>query len=873
MSLLVKQLSSCFLSGVLLVTLGGCGDDSPSRGIPPTPGTTYRISGTITATAGSAVDSDVNDPHAPYVSNDSYLNAQFLPNPVLLGGYMTRLPTGVSGDRCAAVADNQDWYRMTLVAGETIVLTISDHDGVDANPANPDFDIFLYDVTKVEIGSEVGLSEGTGRQETIPAVPADGEYFLQVIAPEYPANPQANTTPSNYTLSIGTAAAPLVATALRVEDDFVPGEIIVRLRDPAPAAVAPQSATDRVAALGLHLKAGRPGAPMLLKMTMPPPVVQAQGVTTPVARTKGRGTALQQAKRATIDQVRALRARPEVASADLNYLRKPFLIPDDTRFPSQWNAAIINLPPAWDQTVGSADLVMAVVDTGVLPAHPDLAGRLCSATDDCRGYDFVSDPASAADGDGIDADPADPGDRDLPDGSSSFHGTHIAGIAGAAGNNGLGVAGVDWNARIMPVRVLGVGGGTTYDVLQGVRYAAGLTNDSGTVPVQRADVINLSLGGAGFAQAEQDLYNQLHADGILVVAAAGNAASSLPLYPASYAGVVSVSGVDIDKNLASYSNFGAAIDVTAPGGSLATDINRDGIVDGIMSTAGDDLVSPIAYTYVPNAGTSMAAAHVSGVAALMKSVYPALTPAEFDALLFAGSLTEDLGGDGAAVRNDSFGYGLIDAQKAVFAALDLATTGVLPPSLAVSPSYLNFGAIATTLPLTLSNAGGGTLTVTAVTPSATATWITVAPSVVSADGLGTYTVSVDRTGLTDQVYSETLTVATTEAGSVPVTVLVQVGASGVADAGYHWIDLVDATSGLRLQTTAAAADPVNGTYSYTFSGVAPGSYRVAAGTDSDNDGSICDPGEACGRYPLLTDPAAVDVTNGDLSGIDFNSGF
>lgn len=852
MSLFLKQLSSCFSSCVLLLVLAGCGDDSPSRATP------FSIGGTITAAAGSAVDSDVNDPLAPYAGNDSYLSPQLLPNPVLLGGYATAVATGVTGDRFASDPDIQDWYRMTLAAGQTLVLTISDHDGNDANTANPDFDLFLVNPDGL---ADVQSSETTGRQETITLL-TGGDYYVQIYS---------FVAGSNYTLSIGTASAPLATTALRVEDDFVPGEIILRLRDPAPAAVAPQSVTDRVAALGLHLKAGGAGAPMLLKMTMPPPVVQAQGATTPLARTKGRGTALQQAKRATIDQVKALRGRPEVASADLNYLRRPFLIPDDARFPNQWNASMINLPPAWDQTVGSADLVMAVVDTGVLLEHPDLAGRLCTATEDCRGYDFVSDLTTAADGDGIDADPADPGDESLPDGSSSFHGTHIAGIAGASGNNGIGVAGVDWTARIMPVRVLGVGGGTTYDVLQGVSYAAGLTNDSGTVPVQRADVINLSLGGAGFAQAEQDLYNQLHAAGILVVAAAGNAASSLPLYPASYAGVVSVSGVDIDKNLAYYSNDGAAIDVAAPGGSLGTDINRDGIADGIMSTAGDDRVSPILYTYVPYAGTSMAAAHVSGVAALMKSVYPALTPAEFDALLSAGSLTEDLGADGAAVRNDSFGYGLIDAQKAVFAALALAGGDALPPSLAVSPSYLNFGALTTTLPLTLSNAGGGILTVASVTSSAT--WITVDATAVPGDGLGTYTVSVDRTGLTDQVYSETLTVATIEAGSVPVTVLVQVGASGVADAGYHRIELVDAASGAVLQSLRASADPVNGTYSYTFSGVAPGSYRVAAGTDSDNDGSICDPGEACGRYPLLTDPAAVDVTIGDLSGIDFSSGF
>jgi serine protease len=258
----------------------------------------------------------------------------------------------------------------------------------------------------------------------------------------------------------------------------------------------------------------------------------------------------------------------------------------------------------------------------------------------------------------------------------------------------------------------------------------------------------------------------------------------------------------------------------------------------------------------------------------MLAADPALSPADFDVLLAAGSLTEDLGADGAATRNDSFGYGLIDAQKAVLAALNLAGGGVLPPSLAISPSLLNFGTTATSLPLTLANAGGGTFTVTNV--SFTAPWITAVTltnETTPASGLGDYTVTIDRTGLADAVYAAAITVTTDIPGSTQVTVLMQVGTSGVANAGFQSILLVDPVSGTPLQTVTAEADPLTGTYSYRFTGVVPGSYQINAGTDSDHDGQICDPGEACGSYPLLATPGVIEVINADRTGIDFSSGF
>ena len=282
----------------------------------------------------------------------------------------------------------------------------------------------------------------------------------------------------------------------------------------------------------------------------------------------------------------------------------------------RWHYQQIQLPGAWDITTGSTAIRVAVVDTGVAP-HPELDSKLVD------GRDLVSS-ATNQDGDGIDADPTDPGCT--ISGGSVFHGTHVAGTIGARSNDGTGVAGVSWGARIMPVRVLDgcVGTGTTFDIMQGVRYAAGLSNDSGTLPSQRAAVINLSLGGSGPCDATiADLYTQVRAQGVVVVAAAGNDAASAPQTPASCPNVISVASVGPLRTRAPYSNFGPSIDVAAPGGDMRRDIDGDGNPDGIYSTHASGGGSNTTPTFELLQGTSMAAPHVAGVIALMLTRNPA----------------------------------------------------------------------------------------------------------------------------------------------------------------------------------------------------------------------------------------------------------
>ena len=201
----------------------------------------------------------------------------------------------------------------------------------------------------------------------------------------------------------------------------------------------------------------------------------------------------------------------------------------------------------------------------------------------------------------------------------------------------------------------------------------------------------MSLGGSDASLLEQELIDEVRAAGVLLVASAGNGASSVPSYPAAYDGVISVSAVGPDKARAPYSSFGSSVDVTAPGGNLSRDLDGDGYADGVLSTGGNDSGPRIDYVYPFFQGTSMSAPHVAGVLALMRAANAEMLPDVVDTLLAAGELTIPL--DNQSGRNDSFGYGLIDAQRALSAALSAGGNPPAPrPWLGVNPDGLNFGA-------------------------------------------------------------------------------------------------------------------------------------------------------------------------------------
>ncbi|MBC7942291.1 MAG: S8 family serine peptidase [Chitinophagaceae bacterium] len=821
---------------------------NPGTAPPPPPAaSSYQVSGQIRVAENLLVDSDVNDPQAAYVSNDSIASAQVIANPASLGGYVNVAGAGSSG-RSSAGGDTSDVFRVDATAGQTVSLIVGD-------PATSDLDLYLYDQNRNEIASSVG----TGRLESV-RVPAAGRYYVQVFA---------YSGAGNYVLAVGQAAASqALPGALTSTDEFVPGEVIVRWRSPSSTLkrVGARGTASIMAANSLSKLAGAQDGNWLVKLEQPMrPLADArQGAM--IARGESATAALSSAhtlsdtemKAATLQAIKRLRADPDVEYAEPNYIRHANAVPTDQYYRLQWHYPQINLPAAWDITTGSSAVTVAVIDTGVLINHPDLRSQLVA------GYDFIRDPASARDGNGIDNNPDDVGDQGNPDGSSTFHGTHVAGTIAASTNNG-DVAGVAWNARIMPLRVLGKGGGTSFDTLQAVLFAAGLQNSSGTLPAKKADIINLSLGGGGFSQTEQNAYTQARAAGVIIVAAAGNDATSTLSYPASYEGVISVSAVGINKTLASYSNFGTKIDIAAPGGDSG-DANGDGYQDRVLSTSGEDSSGSIVFNYEFAGGTSMAAPHVAGVLALMKSVNPGLTPANIDTLLAGGRMTVDIGAPG---RDDSFGYGLIDALKSVQAALN--ATGTTPALLVAAPGALNFSPAVTTQTLAVSNGGSASLVVTDVQITPANAWLSVTRPA-GTSGLGAYTVNVTRGALAAGAYSGSIRLVSAS-GSLVIPVVMQVVSGGVglaSDLGQQYILLVDpATGDTKYQVSARA---VNGIYSFSFSAVAAGTYQVIAGSDADNNSFICDVGEACGAYLSLDSPVTITV-NANRSGLNFSSDY
>lgn len=803
-------------------------DNNPNT--PTNSGETVAITGQVTINASSVVDGDTRDQINAVIPNNGEdpSHVQSIPNPSVLGGFLGMRDT---------TADVHDWYRVQMAAGQSATLLLAD-------PTVNDFDLYLFDDVTANL---VDSSEGVGKAEQVNA-PASGSYVIDV----YGYSVDVNADPGGlYTLLIGQSPLGTSAAAkskLSSLYEHAKGEILVAYK-PGKARPAAKTLSPRHRFEVMNAADHPGGIERLRVLPDTNPTAKARVVSS---------TALKRPTSPTIDAIKELRRRDDVEFAEPNYIRRALAVPNDEFYNLQWDYPEISLPQAWDITTGDPSVIVAVVDTGVVLNHPEMQGQLVA------GYDMISDPSISRDGDGIDSNPDDPGDLGISGNTSTFHGTHVSGTVDAKTNNGTGVAGVAWNVKIMPVRVLGVGGGTDYDIVQGILFASGLPNDSNTVPNQRADVINMSLGGSGISSAEQVAINQARAAGVIVVAAAGNESSDADFSsPAGLDGVVTVSAVGFTQTLAPYSNFGGTVDVAAPGGDMSVDANGDTYADGVLSSVGTDAGG---FDYEFSQGTSMASPHVAGVAALMKSVDPNLTPDDFDQLL-AGThpqttirITDDLGQPG---RDNSYGYGLINAYNAVRAASELAGgTAANTPLLRVVPTNVDFGGDLTSAELTVTNDGTDALSVTSLTPSDS--WMSVAPA---SGGEGTYTVSVDRSGLADGIYTGTLTFES-NGGSRTVSTRLTVGSvqEGGGDVGTVYVLIVN----LDDLTTVAQfnASPDDG-YSFSFPDLPVGTYGLFAGTDLDNDSFISDDGEAVGGYPTLLDPQALEATQ-DRSGLAFS---
>lgn len=402
------------------------------------------------------------------------------------------------------------------------------------------------------------------------------------------------------------------------------------------------------------------------------------------------------------------------------------------RAPNAVEEAAIDAVGAWALTTGSPSVAVAVLDTGVRPEHPDLAGKLLP------GYDFIGlhadEPAyyTANDGNGVDDNPSDPGDW-VSDtqycdstSSSSWHGTQTAGIVGAAADNGVGISGVARDVKVLPVRVLGRCGGYDDDIQAGMRWAAGI-HDSIPNP-NRAQVINMSLGGEGAClQSYAQTVAAVMAAGVTVVASAGNEGKSVGV-PANCPGVIAVAGVRHTGTKVGYSSLGPEATIAAPAGNCVNNIDAnppEPCLYPIVTTSNAGRTTPGASTYTSSfgdfsIGTSFASPQVAGVVALMLSMDSTLTPARIRSVLAATArpfpVTDNIAAcrpPTASVQPECYcttgtcGAGLLDARRAV---ATVAPGGLMPPVLTVRSSMAS-PPVGTTVTLTLNavTEGGRTL--------------------------------------------------------------------------------------------------------------------------------------------------------------------
>ncbi|MFZ5916577.1 MAG: S8 family serine peptidase [Chloroflexota bacterium] len=422
--------------------------------------------------------------------------------------------------------------------------------------------------------------------------------------------------------------------------------------------------------------------------------------------------------------VAALQQNSGVAFAELDRRVQIVTDPDDPGYSGRWWWDKIQAPEAWDVTTGSPDVIIAVIDTGVDLDHPDLAAKLVD------GYDFAN----------LDTTPDD----------DHGHGTHVAGITAAVTDNSLGVAGLAWQASIMPVKVLdSSGSGWLSDVAGGIVYAA----DNG------AQVINLSLGGPDSDSTLSEAIDHAHDQGVFIAAAAGNNGNNTLLYPAAEEHVVGVAATDSGDARAYFSNYGAHVDIAAPGVSI---------------------YSTYPGSYATMSGTSMATPFVAGLAALLFALDADLTPDDIETIL--ADSAHDLGPAG---RDDYFGWGRIDAYAAVAAA---------------SPKTLE-GAV-------LSQDGRGVAGVQlTIQGSQTYTAATNADGFFRYDDLprGSYTVTPSLADLTFSPASRDVTLADADASSVAFTAEIAetFTLSGTVQSsdGNGWPDVSVSITSQHLQTT------------------------------------------------------------------------
>lgn len=813
------------------VLLSGCGGGG--SGTPAPSGVT--VSGQILIEPGSRVDSDTADDLARGAAtrNNSPQFAQELPWPALAGGYVSATG-GRYPDGGTYAVDENDYFKGQFRSGDRVALSyflsLPDGEGricLELDGAEPQ-------CKEAGEGSESGqilqvFSEGAGPDALI-RVRADAG------------------APFRYVLQVVPEGASGLVNLSYAEPDIALDEALLL----TPGDATRQAVTLAGPAVGAPFEVVRAAGRHSVQVTRP-------------ALARQQVADHEDLRGVTVAWIRQLQAAGY--QAEPNYLFRTQTVTPDTnplyRDGEQLSFAQISVPLAWHLApVAGAGVGVAVLDTGLFYStpgsfgdwHPDLAANVVTPG---GLLDFVTPPYDQDAETGRDNNPATPANG-LPQ-ATSFHGTHVAGII-AAEDNDLGVVGVAPSATLVPVRVLG---SRPDQGLDGVGSSADLVAAIETVASRSdVDVINLSLGGLGPSQSLWAALQDAEAAGVLVVAAGGNSGTAGATYPARFSSVVGVGAVNLLGERTWYSNFGEGVDVYAPGGDSS-------IGELITSAYGREVGGQFSATYARLQGTSMAAPHVSGIYALMKSVDPELTPAQFRQLLAQGRLTD------APVACPDCGYGLINAALAVEAVLG---DEPLPDFVVAEPSVLALNA-GSAVEVRLRQGGGEPLRLAAdvLLPEPLELKSADTDSALVAGELlpERIELTVDReTFVPAEGLRREVRIAYGDSGAeLLITVFIRpMDEPGRRNAGRHYVLMISLDDDRPPQEVAVTANG-SGQYDFRFDDVLPGDYYLVAGSDLDNNLYLCEPGEACAEYPVNGRPEILRVGSSNISNLQLNTSY
>lgn len=780
----------------------------------------YNISGKINSLPFSDLDGDVPNTSLPSIGNNlDPLEVQPLKNPSQVIGH-------VKYDAESDINDKWDLYSIDLVGGQYASLETTEWD--EDEPNKNDLDLYVLDSN----GGIYNSSTGSETYEVV-TLPASGTFYVAV---------QAYNGKSRYVLTIGSVYQGFKLSNYSSEVAIEKNKIRIAPRND-DVVFKSLIENDRYNKLNFQRESFFNFKRSNLTSN-PSNLYEVSEYDAELARAKRlfKESIAGSFFKPTHEQIDDILFRKYISlTASLQkdfYVEPSFKVSSLGAFQAtdyyklQWNHHNINTAEAVN-AVGNIlnNTVVAVLDEG----SPTKTSGVYGAIDFVDGgHDFVDN----------DSDPTGP--------TVNNHGTHVAGIIAADNTkeylNGMSV-------RVLPIRVLGPNGGSTDGIINGLKYAGGETNSSGTsynsvdFPISS---INMSLGGCYTSEYEcNEISNFIARSGIPVVVASGNCKCngiSSPSYcpvatsPAQCEGVIRVAATDFANDRAPYSSYDQTVDIAAPGGNRNVDMNADGNPDGVLSYSADDDAQFWQ-------GTSMAAPHVAGTIALMKVVNPTLTPTDIDNMIIEGKMTTDIDVAGKDVYT---GYGLLDAVKSVEEASKFESGSAIKDSVNVSPTQLQYAFTIDDLNVTITKVGSGDLSITGVYADQTDGVLYYAPSA----GLpfGTYRFSIDRSFYTQGSYQNTFYFGLSDGTYPRITATFAVGDERLApNLGLAYALLIDDESGEVIQEKTL--DISTGVANYEFSNIdSSKKYRISVGSDIDNDNVICQWGEFCDTIPSTNDP-------------------